>query len=152
MKKLSYHTVHVGVTCQVEYGFNIDKLTSQFLSKLPQITSSHFAPSQGQAASAVNTFEECIVQSLGMMKNSVLDFAERIKDRINQYYAATNSVTMLGLKDKVHECVKSLEHLHKSKLQRDHIKLKLEQATKDIAHATTQMLQNGGSGSKGILE
>ena len=103
----------------MEYGFNIDKLTAQFLSKI-QNTS----PSQH--------FEICISKSLGMMKSSVMDLADKIRERINQYYAATDSVTHSSVFPLIDQCQTSLDQLEKLFGLRESMREKIERHSTEI--------------------
>jgi len=124
MKKLSYHTVPS--LHQIEYGFSIDKLTAQFLSKTEDI-----APNKH--------FDSCIGQCLGQIKNSIMELAEKIRERINQYYSATNSVTHSSVFPLILHCQRSLEDLEKQFNSREAVRLKLEASTKDLFDLHTKI-------------
>ena len=119
---------------QIEYGFSIDKLTNQFLSKLPQLISS--TPSMGGRQQSVNILqplEHGISESLGRIKGAIMELAGGIQERINSYYQACNAVSQAGLKERIADCKKALEDVEKARGSRENLRQKIELNTKEIA-------------------
>lgn len=76
-----------------------------------------------------------------------MDLAERIKERINQYYSATDSVTHSGVSPLVSQCQKSLEDLEKLFGGREALRFKLEASSKDLAELRAKADAARGRGS-----